>query len=158
MTAEIRQFVESCDACSSLPNKQPGEPLHLHEVPCRPWQKVGSDIFTINGRNYLITVDDFSQFFEVDYLIETSSDAVINKLKHHFARHGIPDTLVSDNGPQYSSHEFAKFAQKWQFSHEPVSPGNSKANGAAEAAVKICKNLMKKCSKAKEDPYLGLLN
>ncbi|XP_066970068.1 uncharacterized protein [Macrobrachium rosenbergii] len=85
---------------------------------------------------------------------KTTSDAVITKLKHHFARHGIPDVLISD----YSSHLFDDFARKWGFSHEPISPRNSKTNGAVEAAVRIAKNLMKKCKKAKEDPYLGLLN
>ena len=38
------------------------------------------------------------------------------------------------------------------------SPGHSQSNGAAEAAVKVAKNMMKKCLHAKEDPYLGLLN
>ena len=83
---------------------------------------------------------------------------MITKLKHHFARHGIPDTVISDNGSQYSSSEFSRFAERWGFSYEPISPGNSKANGAAESAVKIANNLMNKCCKAKEDPYLGLLN
>ncbi|XP_064115055.1 uncharacterized protein K02A2.6-like [Macrobrachium nipponense] len=152
ISAEIRQYVESCDVCTSYSYKQPEEPLHLHEVPSCPWQKVGSDMSTIEGRNYLVTVDYCSNFFEVDYLPETTSDAVITKLKHHFACHGIPDTLISDNDPQYSSHLFDDFARKWGFCHEPISPGNSKTNGAAEAAVKIAKNLMKKCKKAKEDP------
>ena len=106
----------------------------------------------------MVTVDYFSQFFEVDYLQEITSVDVVTKLKHHFARHGIPDTVISDNGSQYSPSEFSRFAERWRFSHEPISPGNSKANGAAESDVKIAKNLMKKCCKAKEDPYLGLLN
>ena len=55
----------------------------------------------------------FSQFFdEVNYLPDTSSDAAVHKLKHHFARHGIPDVVVSDNGPQYSSEHFKLFAKK----------------------------------------------
>ena len=155
---EIRQYVETCDVCASYASKQPEEPLHLHDVPSCPWQKVGTDIFTISGRNYLVMVDYFSRFFEVYYLQEITSADVITKLKHHFARHGIPDTVISDNGSQYSSSEFSRFAELWGFSHGPISPGNSKANGAAESAVKIAKNLMKKCCKAKEDPYLGLLN
>ena len=158
ISAEIRQYVESCDVCSSYSIRQPEEPLFMHEVPSRPWEKIGTDIFTLSGRHYLITVDYFSQFFEIDHLPEITSEVVITKLKHHFARHGIPDTVISDNGPQFSSNDFALFSKLWGFSHEPISPGNSKANGAAEAAVKIAKNIMKKCRKAKEDPYLGILN
>lgn len=158
MSSEIRQYIESCDICASHGTKQAPEPLNMHEVPNRPWEKVGTDIFTIKGRNYLVTVDYFSQFFEVDFLPETTSEVVVTKLKYHFARHGIPDVVVSDNGPQYSSQHFKAFSRKWVFSHETSSPGNSKANGAAEAAVKVAKNMMKKCHDAKEDHYLGLLN
>ena len=97
ISAEIRQYVESCDTCSSYSIMQSKEPLFMHEVPSRPWEKIGTDIFTLNGRHYLITVDYYSQFFEIDYLTETSSEALITKLKHHFARHGIPDIVISDN-------------------------------------------------------------
>ena len=132
--------------------------LYLHEVPERPWQKVGVDIFTISSRNYLVTVDYLSGFYEVDFLPDMLSETVVCKLKYHFARYGIPDVVVSDNGPQFSADHFMKFARKWEFSHERISPGNSKANGAAEAAVKDAKKFMKKCSEEKSDPYLGLLN
>ncbi|XP_041351023.1 uncharacterized protein K02A2.6-like [Gigantopelta aegis] len=86
MSSEIKHYIESCDICASHSRKQSTEPLHMHEVPNRPWEKVGTDIFTIRGRNYLITVDYFSQFFEVDYLSDTTSETVVHKLKHHFAR------------------------------------------------------------------------
>ena len=99
MSADIRANVESCDTCATYCAKQPEQPLQMHEVPERLWQKVGSDIFTIKGRNYLVTVDYYSQFIELDYLTETNSATVITKLYHHFARHGIPDVVVSDNGP-----------------------------------------------------------
>ena len=121
------------------------EPLNMHEVPNQPWEKVGTDIFTIKGRNYLVTVDYFSQFFEIDFLPKTTSQAEVTKMKYHFARHGILDVVVSDNGPQYISQHFRFLAKKWGFSHEMSSPGNSKANGATEAAIKVAKNMMKKC-------------
>ena len=158
MSSDIRQYIETCDTCAPSSNKQTPEPLYQHEVPGRPWEKVGTDIFVIEGRNYLVAVDYFSQFFEVDYLPETTAKTVVTKLKHHFARHGIPDVTISDNSPQFSGQLFKAFAKEWGFTHETSSPGNSKGNGAAEAAVKVAKRLMKRCHTAKEDPYLGLLN
>ncbi|XP_046568370.1 uncharacterized protein K02A2.6-like [Haliotis rubra] len=130
----------------------------MHDIPDLPWDKVGTDIFTLKGRNYLITTDYYNNFFEVDFLPENTSEAVIQKLKPHFARHGIPSTVISDGGPQYTGNKFHNFSKKYGFKHETSSPGNSKANGAAEAAVKIAKRMMKKCNAANEDPYLGLLN
>ena len=158
MSTQIRQFVQSCPVCATYSDKQQQETLWRHEIPHRPWQKVGTDLFEIKGRHYLVTVDYLSQFFEVDYLPDTTSQTVVTKLKHHFARHGIPDVVISDGGPQYTSSEFIKFSKQWSFKHEVTSPGNSKANGAAEAAVKVAKNMMRRCNLNHEDPYLGLLN
>ena len=159
MSSDIRQYIEACNICSSMADKQSAEPLVVHPVPSRPWEKVGTDLFSIEGRNYLLTVDYYSNFFEIDYLGDnTTSDAVITRLKHHFARFGIPVTLISDGGPQYTGEKFRTFSNTWGFDHQTSSPGNSKANGAAEAHVKIAKRLMKKCMKGKEDTYLGLLS
>ena len=158
MSNDIREYLTACDTCASSPPNQAPEPIYSHAVPDRPWEKVGTDLFHIEGRNYLVTVDYFSQFVEVDYLTETTSQMVVSKLKGQFARHGIPDVVVSDNGPQFASSHFAQFAKTWHFDHQPSSPGNSKGNGAAEAAVKVVKRMMKRCQAAREDPYLGLLN
>ena len=87
-SSKIRQYIESCDTCETHSDKQAAEPLFMHEVPGRPWQRVGTDLLSFEGRNYLITVDYYSNFFEIDFLKETLSEDVITKLKHHFARLG----------------------------------------------------------------------
>ena len=83
---------------------------------------------------------------------------IVGKLKHHFARHGCPEHLISDNGPQYTSSVMKKMVQQWGISHQTSSPGNSQANCAAEASVETAIRLLCKCKAASEDPYLGLLN
>ena len=158
MSADIRRYVESCRTCATFQPKQPSQPLHMHDVPNRPWKKIGMDLFHIKGRNYLITVDYYSQYFEVDFLQELSTFHVITKLKAHLARFGLPEKIIVDNGPQFSNHMFKNFCSRYQIKLQPISPGNSKANGAAEAAVKIAKNLMKKAQYDREDPYIALLN
>ena len=54
-----------------------------------------------------------------------------------FARHGVPEIMVSDNGPQYSSEAYAKFAQEFQFEHITSSPHYPQSNGESERAVKM---------------------
>jgi len=75
----------------------------LTTVSTRPWQKVAVDIFELNGANYFILVDYFSNFFEVNSLKNMQSNTIINILKEHFGRYGIPETLISDNGSQFTS-------------------------------------------------------
>ena len=90
----------------------------------------------------------------MDKLQNTSSQQVIDKCKPHFARYGIPDILISDNGPQFSSELFKKFSNKYQFKHCTSSP---QSNGRAEKAVQSVKNLFKKANDVGMDPYLALL-
>ncbi|XP_013382121.1 uncharacterized protein K02A2.6-like [Lingula anatina] len=127
-----------------------------HDTPDRPWAKDGTDIFTNQWKDYLITVD--YNFWEVDMLPTTDAKAVIQKLKTHFARYGIPDSIVSDNGPQFSSEEFQKFCKAWDITHMTISPYNSRANGKAESVVKTAKRIMRKCKEAGSDPYLAILD
>ena len=113
---------------------------------------------TFENRNYLITVDYFSNFWEIDYLENTLSTTVIHKLRAQFARYGIPDTCFSDNGPQFNSIEFRKFAKEWDFRHETSSPLYPQSNGKVEHAVQTAKSLMRKGKHAKSDPYLAILD
>ena len=76
----------------------------------------------------------------------------------NFARHGVPDYVVPDNGPQYTSSEFLRFATTWKFKHVTSSSNYPQANGMAESAVKTCTAIMKKALLLKSDPYLGLLD
>lgn len=123
MNDQIKKYIAKSDICRSMDNKQQKETLISQEVPSRPWAKVGTDLFVFDNKDYLITVDYFSYFWEIDYLAHTKSTTVIKKLKSHCARQGIPDSVISDNGPQYASQEFQKFSKQWGFQHVTSSPG-----------------------------------
>ena len=78
---------------------------------------------------------------------------MISHTKSIFARHGVPQEVVSDNGPSYSSLEYKQFAAKYGFTHTTSSPRYPQSNGEAEQAVKTVKSFLKKS----DDPYLALL-
>ena len=102
--------------------------------------------------------DYFSDFFELDHLRSTTSVSVIRKLKAHVARHGIPEQLVTDHRPQFSSSDFLKFSSEWDFDHRTSSPRHSQTNGKAESAVKEAKKILLKCKKVGSDAFLALLD
>lgn len=129
-----------------------------HPIPSRPWEYIASDLLEFEGRDYLITTDYYSNFFEVDRLYSKTSREVVNKLKAHMARHGIPDKLMSDNGPQYNSDEFRRFADLYEFEHVTSSPGYPQSNGKAENAVGTVQSIMQKALEAGTDPYLAFLD
>ena len=140
ITSAIKTLVASCDVCSKFQNEQQKEPLKPFPAPTRPWETVGSDIFTFHSQDYLITVDYLSGFFEVDRLPSKKIKDVVYALKTNFARHGIPSKLVTDNSP-FGSLEFAEFAKAWEFEHTTISPRYSQSNGRVENSVKTAKRL-----------------
>ena len=115
-------------------------------------------MFTPENRNYLLTVDYFSNFIEVDYLTSPTSPEVIRKMSEQLSRHDIPKIVFSDNGPQFSCEEFKPFSDGWEFEHRTSSPLHSQSNGRAGNAVKTCKLIMKKAALSKSDIHLALLD
>lgn len=134
------------------------EILLPHEVPTQPWEKLLTNLFGFQSKSYLLTVDYYSKFREVDKLPNTKANTIILKLRNHFARYGCPDTMISDNGPQFACKVVKTFAQTWEFEYRTISPGNSQANGKVESAVKTAKPLLRKACKAGTDPYLSILH
>ena len=75
-----------------------------------------------------------------------------------FSRYGVPDQVISDNGPQFVSSEFTTFAQQWGFEHVTSSPKYPQLNGKDENAVKTVKMLFTKCQDSRQSEYLALLD
>ncbi|KAK3527067.1 hypothetical protein QTP86_008648 [Hemibagrus guttatus] len=157
MGKELEIIISKCSVCLTYRPSNTNEPMISHKIPDRPWQIVATDLFTWNSEDYLVTVDYYSRYFELDRLHSTTSAAVIHKLKAAFARHGIPETVISDNGPQYSSGEFESFAKAWEFTHTTTSPYYPQSSGLAEKSVHTAKMLLEKAKADKSDPYLSLL-
>ena len=153
LSQQLTQLVERCPDCAKKhrPNK---EPLIMSSLPEYPWQAIAADLFHLKGTEYLVVVDYFSRFPEVIQLRSTTSQSVINSLKAIFARHGIPETLRPDNGPQFVSQEFTEFSSDYQFTHITSSPHFSSSNGQAERTVQPIKRLIKDA----DDPFAVLLS
>ena len=153
LRADMSHIVENCQTCRENRPTQRSEPLKPTNLPQRPWKKLGSDIFKFKGRDYLVIVDYYSRWIEVKCLSSMNSATLINKLKQLFSQQGIPEILVSDNGPRYASSEFARFAKDNGFIHHTTSPYFPQANGESERAVQTVKKMMQH-----SDPDIAMLN
>ena len=85
MTGQIKALVQKCAVCNDFQARQQKEPLMTHKIPDTPWSKVGQDLFTLENETYLVTVDYYSDYFELDLLHDTTAESVINATKAHFA-------------------------------------------------------------------------
>lgn len=117
----------------------------------RPWSKVAADLCELDGCTLLVTADYYSNFIEVVYLNPVTSRSVIKEMKD-------ADVLVTDNGVQFASAEFAVFAETWCFEPHMSSPHYPQSNGKAENAVQMVKCLFAKCKASGQSEYLALLD
>ena len=81
---------------------------------------------------------------------------VIKHTKSIFARHGIPEIVISDNGSALFQQRIQTLCKRVGIFNDTSSPKYSKGNGLAEAGVKIIRKLSKKASLNDEDPYLAV--
>lgn len=152
MPGEIQQKVAACEYCQQKRPAQCKEPMIQTPLPEGPWKVVGTDLLSYKGGSYLVITDYYSRFPELVFLPDTTSNTVIGKMKAVFARWGIPEKVVSDNGPQYSSAAFQEFALTYGFEHVTSSPGYPQSNGLAERSVGIMKDIL-----SQDDPLLALM-
>ena len=153
---DIEQVVANCSICLKHRKAQCKEPMLPHPVPDRPWQRLAADIMTMQGVDYLVVVDYFSKYPEVTPIPDKTSMSVVSRFKEIFARHGIPEQLISDNMP-FASRHFKEFAKEWGFTLTTSSPTYPQSNGMSERCVQTIKQLFRKAGEAGKDPYIALL-
>ena len=142
MSKEITEHVLQCTTCLKYRDSNAKEPLIPHEFPDRAFQKIGVDLFHFDGKEYLLKVDYYSRFFEIDYLPDTRAATVIQKLKMHLSLNGLIEICVCNNGLQFASEAFAI----------------SRENGDSSiGSIGIAKKLLTKAKESGQDPYIALL-
>lgn len=144
MDNDIEHMIQTCNICQARRSEPAKATVHPWTYPSGPWNRVHIDFATPQaGTNYLVIIDAFSKYPEVTKMKSTTTTATIVALQEVFSRHGIPETLVSDNGPQFKSHEFKLFCQSYGIIHKTCAPYKPATNGQAERVVQILKTAIK---------------
>ena len=145
---EIEEMAKSCQSCQAVKSGPPAAPLHPWSWPSQPWQRVHIDFAgPFLGKMFLLTMDSHSKWPEVIEMSQTSTSQTINVLRALFSRYGLPQQIVSDNGPQFVSEEFAAFMRSNGIKHTRCAPYHPSSNGAVERFVQSFKQAMKASEK-----------
>ena len=144
MDVEIEYLVKDCAVCQQNQRNPSKSPAHHWEYPTSPWERIHVDhAGPINGKNFLVVVDSHSKWIEADLVKSTDSKSAIAVLRRHFATHGLPRVLVSDNGTGFSSQEFTEFLKSNGVKHLFSAPYHPSSNGQAERTVRTLKEALK---------------
>ena len=153
---DIEILAKSCSGCQNVKHAPPSAPIHPWEWSSRPWQRIHIDFAgPFLDSIFLVIVDAYSKWPEVIAIKSTSVAKTIEVLRTVFARTGLPNIIVSDNGPQFTSEEFAHFTAANGIKHITSAPYHPSTNGLAERFVESFKMSLKtskkdSCSVAKK--------
>ena len=139
-------MIPRCAICKEYQYCNQKEPLIPHDKPNVLWENLAADLFVWNNKSYLIVVDFYSRYFEVAVLNATTRADVIHHIKSFFSRHGIPKSILTDNGSQFTSYSFAQFCQVWKINYKTSSPLYSQSNGLAGKNCADCKTVVNQSS------------
>ncbi|XP_013913299.1 PREDICTED: uncharacterized protein LOC106542174 [Thamnophis sirtalis] len=143
LDTEIAAYVGRCTMCQLSRPNPPSGPAREWEAPRGPWSRLHIDYAgPFHGQNFLIMVDAYSRWVELVIMTSTTAESTVRALRQLFATHGLPDVLVSDNGPQFTSTTFQEFLAEQGIRHAPTAPYHPACSGRAERAVRSAKEAL----------------
>ena len=145
MNEQLEKLVLNCKLClkySFYKHKQKSSQSLGQEIQVHPWTKLATDIFHFESSSYLLTVDYTSRFPVVCKMSLITGLHVANYFKQIHSEYGWCETLISDNGPCYTSQAFTIIIQSYSVNHITSSPHYPQSNGLAEMYVQIVEKLV----------------
>ena len=154
MDKMVETHVESCSPCLAATPGENTQPLKPSVLPSHPWKNLACDFKGPVGNDFyfLLVIDEYSRFPEVEIVSSTKASVVIPKLEKIFSTHGVPEKLKTDNGPPFKSEDMKLFAKQQGFYHQRVEPVHPQSNGLAENFMRMLVKVAHTAFVEKKDP------
>ena len=145
-TKAAKKYASDCEACAKERRMRP-VPLKPRDLPPGPWHTIAVDLFYYQQRAFFSALDVYSRYPVVVPLTGESTSAIISALDSMFCLFGTPERVISDNGPQFVSTEFANFLSQCRTQHERIVPYTPRQN-PVERLHQTLKRHMRKSGQA----------
>eukprot|EP00111_Clytia_hemisphaerica_P010127 TCONS_00029605-protein len=151
----VEDLVKQCHACQIvIPKHSKAEPLKPTPLPEEPWQQLGIDLKgPLPDQNTLLVILDYHSRYPIVHVLnkDTTSDRIIEKLMSTFAIFGYPESIVTDNGPQFIASNFEEFLKSRNINHRKVLPYHAAGNGEVERFNRTLGKFLQTCSANRTD-------
>lgn len=141
---DIDNVTKNCLQCQQTRPNPKKVTTHVWEAAKTPFERVHVDFAgPFMGIYFFILIDAFTKWPEINIIPNITTAITIEKCREIFARFGVPEVLVSDNGAQFTSNEFQHFMEMIGIIHKRSAPYHPATNGQAERNVQTFKNTLK---------------
>ena len=144
ITEDIKSIVNKCEKCLANCRHNQKEPYIPIDIPIFAWKTIAMDLFMFQDKTYILMIDLFLHFPVVRQLSGENTRTVLKAMQNVFADFGIPEAIISDNGPCYRSQEFRDFCARFEINHITGASYSHQANSIAEHMIQTIKQLMAK--------------
>ncbi|XP_061705289.1 uncharacterized protein K02A2.6-like [Cydia pomonella] len=155
---DIDTHVKTCHKCQENRPNTSDLPIFSWSMPDQAWERIHVDFAgPFEGSYWLVLSDAFSKWIEIKPMTKITTTKLCDELDTIFTTFGLPQFLVSDNGPQFISKEFQDYCEKNGIKHIKSSPYHPRTNGLAERLVRTFKTRMSsstKCLKKRLEHFL----
>lgn len=155
---QIEECTKQCSTCQVVQNQPPKTLLHPWIPASKPMERVHIDFAGPfeEGLTYMVLVDAYSKWPEVFIMKSITSERTVDVLSRVFAKYGLPQIMVTDNGTQFTSVEFKDLVDKNGIVHKRSAPYHPSTNGQAERFAQTLKQAIRASRSDGGSPQLKL--
>ena len=151
INANIEGYIKCCVTCLKFQQTQAKEKITHHDIPLRPWEVVGADVFHFKNKHHLCIIDYNSKIPVVKRLEGLSAENLINMVKIIFAEYGIPQKTMSVVGSNFVADRFQQFCKSINIEKVISSVYHHQSSRQVKACIKFMKCTFKKCADSGRD-------
>ena len=142
---QIENITQQCGHCEENARNPTRAPLRPWLFPQKPWSQVHLDYAgPIENKMVLLEIDAYSKWIEAKVVHSSTTQVIIEQLRGLFVTHGLPETIVTDNGICFTSAEFQQFVERNNIQHITSPAYHPSSNGLAEREVELVKRVLVK--------------
>ena len=160
MAKDVKDYIQRYPACRQEKAQVQSYPLHMMEIPDRPFDKIVMDLVTdftesSKGNKHILTIIDLLTGWQEAIPIPNKSADTITKafIRHYLPRHMCPRFILSDNGTEFKNQIFIKVTKDLGFERIFSAPYHPQSNGKLETFHKFLKPTLKKMCAEDQDNW-----
>lgn len=134
MKEHISKYINECTICGQA--KYDRHPIkqrfNIVPPPSKPFEIIHLDLFTAQTEKFLTIVDAFSKYAQAYHLRDSTALSVVQALLVFCTHHGVPLTIVTDGGPEFTNQIFLEFSRTHKIIHHKILAHSPNDNGIVE--------------------------